>query len=333
MSIRDLPFEYFLTKKAQLNSNIVLGPGMDDCSVIKLKNRLLVVTSDFVNAKPASVSLGIATPKDIGYLAAAANLSDLIGTGATPTGFLLGVRLPHNRNDDDFDQIISGAIECLSQYDTPLIGGDTKLGAELVVYGVGIGTAKNIKELFTLSNAKPGDNILLSGEVGAFNAAVWALSKGGCPEHLIDECKSSILRPKLPLSISKSLASTRQSRGGTDLSDGLGYNLSRLARSSNVGLSVDVESIPIHPLARSIAEAYEIDPLSFVFSTGGDFQFIATGEDFKGMYKIGVITRPESGCKIFNKGKSAPLPLNGHDDENFIDFPSEIDTLVKSFSK
>src|SRR6266851_8216130 len=76
-------------------SGIVAGVNDDDCAVVRWDCRYLVATTDFLNAKPIAMELGIGSLWDLGRLLVASNLSDLCGSGALPVALLVGVTLPH----------------------------------------------------------------------------------------------------------------------------------------------------------------------------------------------------------------------------------------------
>lgn len=328
MKVADLPYEFF-RKNLPRNDGLVASPGEDDCSVIQLPDQLLITTTDFVNSRPASFTLGIGDLDDIGYLAVIANLSDLLGTGATPVGFLLGVQLSVEHTEADYEKVLVGALRCLDEYGVPLLGGDTKKGPSLSVYGVGIGTANASTELFLSNRATPGDPILLSGPVGAFNAAVFALSQSSCPANIREACVEAVLKPVLAVKVARDLSRTHLSRAGTDISDGLGADLSRLAQASRVGLLVSSKDIPLSPLAITVGKTFEIDPIKFAFATGGDYQFVATGPSVPGTYQIGKITQEDDGCTLEHLGRLLPFPTEGHDDSGMATFTDEIDELIK----
>jgi thiamin-phosphate kinase len=332
MHVTSLPYNFFSKSLCDDIDRVIVHSAKDDCSVIKLGDKLLITTTDFVNSNPASLSLGIGTLYDIGYLAVTANISDLAGTGAEPTGFLLGIQLGQEHNEKDYQDIMDGAMECLDIYGVPLLGGDTKKGNSLVVYGVGIGQANSIEELFLSERAKSGTPILISGPIGGFNAAIFALSRNDCPGQLRDSCFKAVLKPIVPLELSNALSRSKMSRAGTDISDGLGADLYRLGELSNIGFEVDASTIPISPLAIEVANHYGFNPIKFAFATGGDYQFLVTGDPITGSTVIGTIRPIEKGRVLNINGKQMAWPNTGHDDGCFCGFSEEVNSLIGSIN-
>src|SRR5687768_11989743 len=71
--------------------DVLAGVGMDDCAVLRWGNELLVLSTDYLNARPIALELGVGTLWDLGRLVVAANLSDLCGSGAQPVALLIAV--------------------------------------------------------------------------------------------------------------------------------------------------------------------------------------------------------------------------------------------------
>ena len=327
MNITDLPYQ-FLAGGVATNEGIVIGPGKDDCSVLSLNGKLLVTTTDFINSRPASLTLNVGDLDALGYLAVIANVSDLLGTGAKPIGCLLGVQLAADHSKEEYEKIMTGACRCLYEYGIPLLGGDTKKGSALSIYGIGIGTADSKEELFLSNRATPGEPVLLSGPIGAFNAAVFALSTGRCPTKLRKACVEAIVRPSLPYALSHQIAQTKMSRAGIDISDGLGADLARLAMLSQVGLHIWANEIPLSPLAIAVGEEFSINPIKFAFATGGDFQFVVTGPVAPGAQQIGEVTEEKFGLVLEHRGVCYSLPTRGHDDALMPTFQEEVNALL-----
>ena len=327
MKIIDLPYD-FLAGGVASHDDVIVGPGNDDCSVLSLNGKLLVTTTDFINSRPASLTLNVGDLDDLGYLAVIANVSDLIGTGAKPIGCLLGVQLSAEHSKEEYDKIMTGACRCLDEYRIPLLGGDTKKGTALSIYGVGIGTADSKQELFLTDRATPGEPVSLSGPIGGFNAAVFALSTGKCPAKLRSACIEAIIRPSLAFDLSQRIAQTRMSRAGIDISDGLGADLARLAMISRVGLRISANEIPLSPLAIAVGEEFSVNPVKFAFATGGDFQFVVTGQLVPGAHQIGMVTEEKLGLVLEHGGVCYSLPTRGHDDALMPTFQEEVNALL-----
>ncbi len=116
--------------------------------------------------------------------------------------------------------------------------------------------------------------------------------------------------------------------GGSDI-----YNL---CKASNVGISIDVESIPICKKAQIAAISAGIPPWTLPFAIGGDFQFVVTANKSSdeilkslGFFKIGKITKKLNKELAFVDGTIKPLPRKGHKDVRGLSYYEEILKLTK----
>jgi len=107
---------------------IIAGVNDDDCSVLKWDDQLLVITTDYLNARPIAAQLGIGTPADIGRLVVGANLSDLCGSGAEPRALLVAAMMEDGATEEEFKNLMGGVREEAARWGLAVIGGDTKLG-------------------------------------------------------------------------------------------------------------------------------------------------------------------------------------------------------------
>ena len=103
----------------------------DDAAVLPMRgDRQLVVTSDMLvdgvhfRIGLANPTIRTTSPADVGWRAAAANLSDLAAMGADPIGITISLGLPSETPVRWLDELYEGMTECLNGYQTPILGGD-----------------------------------------------------------------------------------------------------------------------------------------------------------------------------------------------------------------
>lgn len=166
------PALHSLLSSRHSDARVIADVNDDDCAVLPWGDSVMVVTTDYVNANPISLELGIGDLSTVGRLAVAANLSDLAGTGAAPKCLLLSVMMSRDATTKDFMQVIQGAREEAHKWDVPIVGGDSKLGKSNAVNATAIGTAPSADHLFLKFRARPGDQLWLSGFCGSTTAAV-----------------------------------------------------------------------------------------------------------------------------------------------------------------
>lgn len=258
------------------DKRVIAGVNDDDCAVLPWGDSVMVASTDFVNANPIPIEFGIGDLLTVGRLAIAANLSDLLGTGATPKCILLSVMMPRESLTSDFQRIISGAKSEAEKWDVPISGGDTKLGKSLVVGATAIGEAASVDHLFLKYRARPGDNIWLSGPLGSCTAAVLGWENLGNDLAWKKWATEKLTIPNIPILKSQSLSKLGLCCSGTDISDGLGMDLAQLCETSDVGATIQVDSLPIIPQVEQAASTLRVPSWSLSFGIGGDFQFLVT---------------------------------------------------------
>lgn len=316
--------------------DLVAGVNDDDCAVLRFAQPLLVVTTDYVNANPISIELDLGDVATIGRLAVAANLADLLGTGARPRCFLLSVVMPRDGEAGTFHLLAEGARAEAARWGVPIVGGDTKLGRAMAVCGVAIGEAASESELFLKHRARPGDDLWVSGQLGSCSAAVIGMTNPIIDAEWRAWARAVLTSPELPFEKSRAVAALASSCGGTDISDGLGTDLAQLCEASGVGAIVELGSIPIHPHAIRVAEDTAVPPWAMAFGVGGDFQFlVAAPPDAAkaiartGMLQIGKVTASREMLVSRPNGTQYQMPVGGHRDGRRLTFADEVRYLVR----
>lgn len=325
---------------ARGKTTIVAGIDDDDCAVLRWGQGLLVITTDYLNAHPIATELGLGSIKDLGRLNVLANLSDLCGSGADPRAFLSAVTMPRDSSVADFEELMSGVFDEASNWDVPVVGGDTKLGTSMAVLGVAVGAAESESHLFLKNRALPGDGIWCSGNLGSCSAAVLGIRDAHTSLSFQNWAQSAILRPTLPLAKSRSVSQAKIGHGGIDISDGLGNDLHRLAAASQVGLVIYADRIPIAKETAELASILQIPSWGFAFGSGGDMQFVVTASPTAtnlmeqiGMVWFGEVVAKQELTLLDAAGRAMRLPKGGHRDARKMDFATEIRMLVSSALK
>lgn len=314
---------------------VLAGVNDDDCAVMQWDDSLLILTTDFLNASPIAVELGIGNFEDLGRLVVASSISDLCGSGADPRALLLGAMLEHGTAETVFQSLMTGAKDAAATWKVDVIGGDTKLGHSRALFCVGIGSAKSRANLFLKNAAKPGDLLWCSGPLGSCAAATLGLSKHKVGERWAAWAKNAILHPEVPLPKSRNLSIRELGHGGIDISDGLGSDIHKLCRASNTGVVIDASRIPVDAHVAEFAAIAGIEPWSFAFGSGGDGQFLVTTEPSVhdevatlGMHLIGRLT-DELKMDLRIGARTVPVPSRGHRDVHGLSFTEEIATLLR----
>lgn len=207
----------------------------DDCAYIKELS--IVVTQDnFI--EDIHFKRDWATPYQIGYKAAAVNISDILASGAEPAYITVGLSLPPDIDNNFIRELYQGISA--GSYGAKIAGGDIT-GSDKIfisITAIGKSTGRNIS---SRSNAKPGYAVIISGETGTSTAGLEALINGKNKPDLI----RAHLEPILDVDFSKGISEqVRAPYAMMDTSDGLADALFKIAEASEVTIDIDFDKIP-----------------------------------------------------------------------------------------
>ncbi|HUQ18668.1 MAG TPA: thiamine-phosphate kinase [Gemmatimonadaceae bacterium] len=176
-------------------------------------------------------------PREIGYRATAAALSDLAAMAASPLAILLALTIPESWKAD-VDAIADGIGEAAEQSGARIVGGDLSEGRDLAIVVTVIGTAERT---LTRSGARVGDRVYVTGRLGGPGAAVAALTNGRRPSR--DE-RQRFAHP-IPRIREAQWLAAHGATAGTDVSDGLVADLENIAVASGHGIVLDLDRVPV----------------------------------------------------------------------------------------
>ncbi len=214
----------------------------------------------------------------IGSKALAVALSDLAAMGAAPGEAYVVVGVPSDLDEDDCVELLDGLVELAVATGTSIAGGDLTRAPALILAVTVVGHAPAPEQLVTRSGARPGNVIVLTGEVGGAAAGLLLL-EGGAPLRtgLGSEAGPLVARqlePRPRLAAGRALAAA----GATamiDLSDGLGGDATRLSEASGVALQIDAGALPIAAGVAEVAAMVGRDAAQLAVSGGEDYELLA----------------------------------------------------------
>jgi thiamine-monophosphate kinase len=244
-----------------------LGVG-DDCALFAPGPGMqLAVSSDML--VEGRHFLSTVLPERLGHKALAVNLSDMAACGAQPVAFTLALALP--RADEVFLAGFSrGLLALADAHGCELIGGDTTQGPLnicITVFGeLPTGTA------LLRSGAQAGDDIYVSGTVGDARLAL-EIFRGTLDVQGADfnAVRLAMECPQPRVALGAALRGVASS--AIDVSDGLLGDLKHILRRSNVGATVNVDSVPRSHVLRQLPVALQRE---FSLAGGDDYELVFT---------------------------------------------------------
>ena len=250
----------------------------DDAAVVEpARGALDVVTTDAL-VEGVHFDRAFVSTADVGHRTLAVNLSDLAAMGATPRVAVLSLVLPGTLAVADLDGMIEGLLALAARHGVSLVGGNvTRTHGPLVLSVTAVGAVRR-RRVLTRGGGRPGDELWVTGAVGAAAAGLAALRQGPAAEPVsdadLDDCIERYRRPEPRVRIGTLLGRNRVARAGIDLSDGLADGLRQLACASSLGAAVDAAAIPVHPGARRWFGRAGSDPLEAALRGGDDYELL-----------------------------------------------------------
>jgi thiamine-monophosphate kinase len=255
---------------------VVLGMGDDAAVLAPERGEQLVLTTDSL-VEDVHFRRAL-TPLDaVGYKALAVNLSDLAAMGAASRAALLSLALPGTLLVSEFDAMVDGLLTLAGVSRTPLVGGNiTRSPGPLVIDVTVVGSAR-ARRIVTRGGGRAGDELYVTGWLGASAAGLAALQSGAARPELDSDlaaCVARYERPEPRLRAGLIAARSRTVTAGIDLSDGLADGVRQIATASRVGAIVEAGDVPVHPGAGAWAARTSSDPLTWALSGGEDYELL-----------------------------------------------------------
>ncbi|OZI71621.1 thiamine-phosphate kinase [Bordetella genomosp. 12] len=218
----------------------ILGVG-DDCALFPVPPGMQVaVSKDLLIA--GRHFYPDADPVSVGHKSLAVNLSDLAAMGAQPLGCLLGLALPSM--DEAWLAAYARGFHALAQASgCPLIGGDTTRSLHDLTLSVTVFGAVPAHAALRRDAACPGDDIWISGELGAADIA-YRLLDGQLPADAarLARTRRALEWPQPRLALGQGLRGL--AHAAIDISDGLAQDLGHILAASGVGAELRYADLP-----------------------------------------------------------------------------------------
>ena len=212
--------------------------------------------------------------RELGFRAAAVNISDLSASAARPEALFVTLAVPAAVEVEQVVELYEG----LAETGVPVRGGDTTSADRVLISVTAVGRSERVPGR---AGARAGDTIVVTGALGGAGAAFR---------------EGRYVRP--PIRTAEGLRLGEVATAMLDVSDGLAVDAGHLARRSGCRLVIDLEAVPF---------AGALDDLGF----GEDFELLATTPDPLGFAVIGRCEEGE-GVVLLRGGDPYDLPGYEH---------------------
>ncbi|MDO9026337.1 MAG: thiamine-phosphate kinase, partial [bacterium] len=254
------------------NSRVLLGIG-DDAALFKLSpGKICAATTDTM-VEGVHFDLSYTSFVDLGWKVMASNLSDIAAMGGDPMMALVTLALPAKTSVKQIDQLYAGMQALAKKHGVVIAGGDIVKSRELSITLALLGEC-DPKNTGLRSGARPGDAVLVTGELGGSQAGLDLLKTKSRNQKL--KLARKHLRPEPRVAEAKLLASRFKLHGMIDISDGLASELHHLSKASKVGILIDQGALPVAEQAIVIGRMLGRDPQKYCLYGGEEYELLFT---------------------------------------------------------
>ena len=227
------------------SGRVRVGPG-DDAAVVRLGDDLVVSTD--LSVEDVHYRAEWISPREVGYRAATAALSDVAAMAARPVGVLLSLVVEPDRAADWGPEIGAGVGAALTDHGGVLLGGDVSRagpGSPVVLDVVAVGV---VTHPVTRAGSRVGDEVWVTGTLGGSAAAVLHWTERALPPP--DPLRRRFAAPRARVEEAAWLAGAVDLHAMIDVSDGLASDLGHLAAASGLRLELDAGLVPVDVVAQ-----------------------------------------------------------------------------------
>ncbi|MEZ5306943.1 MAG: hydrogenase expression/formation protein HypE [Pyrinomonadaceae bacterium] len=227
---------------------------LDIGELLRDGGKLAYSTDSFV-VRPLFFSGG-----DIGSLAVNGTVNDVAMAGATPLFLSAGFILEEGLDVDILGRIAASMASQAKRAGVRIVTGDTKVvgkgkGDGVFINTSGIGVIPNGVDLRP-DSARPGDAIVLSGEIGLHGIAIMSEREGlEFEAPVASDCANLNFLVRDILAVSKDIRVMRDPTRG-----GIASSLNEIAKASGVGIVIEDKAVPVPDVVRSACELLGLDP-------------------------------------------------------------------------
>lgn len=227
-----------------------------DSAVLDLDNQRIAFTTDSYVVNPLIFPGG-----DIGKLAVFGTVNDLLMAGARPQYLSCSLIIEEGLDLETLDEILDSMAAAARETGVAIVTGDTKVvdrghGDGMFINTAGIGL-RCWPGLSVPQSIRPGDQIILSSDIGRHGLAVMARREGlQFDTPIVSDCASLLPAVAALLDNGIDVHCMRDATRG-----GLASVLVELSESSGLTFRVSQPSIPVSEVVVGGCELLGLDPL------------------------------------------------------------------------
>lgn len=261
-------------KLAAQPEDVIVGID-DDAAVLRSSpDHLTLLTTDAL-IEGVHFSLDYFDYYQVGWRAMAANLSDIAAMGGEPQFAVISMGLPKDMPVASVDDLYDGLQSLAERSQTAIVGGDTTSSPRGLFLSIAVVGRVEERHLARRKGARVGDEIFVTGSVGAARAGYLVLNS----EQMIKEDRFAALvkkhlTPFPRLQEARFLVQNFPINAMIDISDGLASEIHHICRCSQVGAMLTANSFPVETEAIEVAMRSSEEVLDYALYGGEDFELL-----------------------------------------------------------
>lgn len=307
-----------LTKNVKLyNNSTVFGIG-DDSAILDFGKKNVLVSSDML-VEGVHFDLSYMPLKHLGYKAIISNLSDIYSMNSQCSQVLVNLGVSNRFNLEAIEEVYFGINSACKNYGVDLVGGDTTSSNKGLIISVTAIGSKDSKSIVKRNGAKVNDLLVVSGDLGgAFlglkilerEKEVFKVNPNNQPD--LTNYKYVIqrqLRPEARKDVIDFLSSSKIiPTSMIDISDGLSSEILHISKTSNVGINLYENKIPMSDEMKLVCDEFNLNPTTIALSGGEDYELLFTIDQSSydkiknnpDLTIIGHVTENKAGTNLIN---------------------------------
>ena len=302
----------------------------DDAAVVDVGSHYQLIGTDMF-MEGIHFDLSYVPLKHLGYKSVAANLSDIAAMNGIPEQITINIAVSNRFSVEAIDELYLGVRHACDNYKVDLVGGDTTSSASgLVISVTAIGKVSKDR-LVARSGAKINDIVCVTGDLGAAYLGLQVLEREKQVFLTNPEMQPKLddydyivqrqLKPEARMDIIYELKELDLiPTSMIDISDGLASELFHISESSQCGVAIFEDKLPLDKLTYDTAYEFKIDPTTCALNGGEDYELLFTIDqksyekikNHPDIHFIGYIHEREKGRALSTKGgNTVPLQAQG----------------------
>src|SRR5690606_25007991 len=235
-----------------------------DAAVLDFKGKKAIISTDML-VEGVHFDLAYMPLKHLGYKSVMVNLSDIYAMNATATQITVSLAVSNRFPLEALEEFYAGVALACGAYGVDLVGGDTTSSQKGMIISVtALGVADPEGPTYR-SGAKPGDLLVVSGDLGAAYLGLQVLEREKevfkvDPNNQPDLSPYSYLverqlKPEARKDIVELLRALEvRPTAMIDISDGLSSEILHLCKHGQLGCMLYEDKIPLDPTVIATAE-------------------------------------------------------------------------------